>query len=762
MTIEDLGANMDSSKRKKIDMILRQVESLPTLPVVATKLFQTVTAEDVSIKEIVELIEADQSLTAKILSLTRKAYLGLGSNIDTVEKAVLMLGFEAVRNAVLSIQVFEAFAGSEGEKEQLLYFDRKELWKHSLAVACAGQLIAEFLGPRCKYEPNEVFVCGLLHDIGKVAFDAILPKSFARIVQIAESNRISIADVERRILGIDHSIAGKKLAEHWKLPTKIVNVVWLHHHRGDTIPDDIEHKDLIEVIYIADIIAREQRIGFSGNFILNENSEELCKRIGIDKNQYDEILLRLREHIGQKASLLGLDEVTSERLYQQALRDANKELGKLNEELTFIRKEFDITTRYVQAIEKMNQKLAGEVSLTNVLSEVAEIVRFAFDVPSLVLFVQSKKGKYIESVITGEKETKLFELLREEHLEEIAELFVKPAPYLADMLKVYMPKLGPFPPKMIPLMVDREMIGGIIVAVNPKSLLRLSSEKKQVSLLVQMCKVILVQGLILEEKNQFIEELVGINQRMQELEGKLAEAKSIITIEELSAGAAHELNNPLAVISGRAQLLLSKTEDEEVRESLELIIKQCNKVSEIVSLLMEFAKPIVAEREKIELKSFIEEIVSRFVELHQLNPAQIITDIFAEADTVYCDKVQLESVIMEVLKNAREAIDNKEQLKIEISTVNDVEEVNTIIRIKDNGPGMSYDTLRRAINPFFSEKKAGRKRGLGLSLAYRYVQANGGELWIDSLPGKGTTVLIKLPKSEFKDTTEKCNVENGL
>ena len=139
----------------RAELILSQLEQLPTLPSVAVLVLQTANSPDSGAADLAALIETDQALTTKVLSLVRRAHLGAGREITTVAQAVVMLGLAAIRNAVLSVQVYEMFAAAEPGDESAL--DRTEFWKHSLAVACAAQLIARRSGNggenRCGIKP---------------------------------------------------------------------------------------------------------------------------------------------------------------------------------------------------------------------------------------------------------------------------------------------------------------------------------------------------------------------------------------------------------------------------------------------------------------------------------------------------------------------------------------------------------------------------------------------------------------------------------
>src|SRR5690606_35106471 len=137
------------------------------------------------------------------------------NRITTIERAVVMLGMETVRSALLSVEVYRALEPEGAPRAGVL--DRSELWRHCLAVACASELIAErhrsALGP---WKPKEAFLAGLLHDLGKLVLDRVLPRAYARVVEIVDTRQADIADIERKVLGLDHHTAGKRLAEHWR------------------------------------------------------------------------------------------------------------------------------------------------------------------------------------------------------------------------------------------------------------------------------------------------------------------------------------------------------------------------------------------------------------------------------------------------------------------------------------------------------------------------------------------------------------------
>src|SRR5882672_7952970 len=170
----------DQLREKRVELILQQLEELPTLPAVAVRVLEATGSDDTAAREVVDLISNDQSLTTRILQLLHRAGTGVRSDVDTVERAVVMLGFDAVRSMVLAVSVFHTLGQPSKKKNTPVHFKRDEFWKHSVATACCAELLAEKMGLGAKelgITPSEAFVCGLLHDLGKVALDAALPKS---------------------------------------------------------------------------------------------------------------------------------------------------------------------------------------------------------------------------------------------------------------------------------------------------------------------------------------------------------------------------------------------------------------------------------------------------------------------------------------------------------------------------------------------------------------------------------------------------------
>ena len=185
-------------KPRRIELILRQLDTLPTLPAVAARLLQLTADDHAKTQEVIELVASDPALTAKIISRCTSADKGVRRDVITIDKAVKLLGFSAVRNTVLSLKVLEVFdpRGSMGlpqDDNEPEPFDRSGLWTHALAVGILAELIAKAHPGHPDLPTDQAFVCGLLHDIGKLALDQVLPRSYARVVEVCRNRRSPVA-----------------------------------------------------------------------------------------------------------------------------------------------------------------------------------------------------------------------------------------------------------------------------------------------------------------------------------------------------------------------------------------------------------------------------------------------------------------------------------------------------------------------------------------------------------------------------------------
>jgi signal transduction histidine kinase len=213
---------------------------------------------------------------------------------------------------------------------------------------------------------------------------------------------------------------------------------------------------------------------------------------------------------------------------------------------------------------------------------------------------------------------------------------------------------------------------------------------------------------------------------------------------ELAAGAAHELNNPLAVISGRAQLLLQSETDETKKLALNQIIEKAGAVHEIVGQLMNYAKPAPPQTRTVSPFVVINNCLEKVNTRYHSEPLDIKIENIETLSDIEVDAEQVCEAIAQLIYNALESYESGNGL-VQITGSQPPQSSFIEICIKDEGCGMSTETLQKASIPFFSDKAAGRQRGMGLPLAESLLRKNGCTIKIESQLDKGTTATVNLP-----------------
>ena len=221
---------------------------------------------------------------------------------------------------------------------------------------------------------------------------------------------------------------------------------------------------------------------------------------------------------------------------------------------------------------------------------------------------------------------------------------------------------------------------------------------------------------------------------------------------ELAAGAAHELNNPLAVISGRAQLLLQSETDETKKLILNQIIEKTGDIGQIVGQLMSYARPARPQTRTVSpfivVNNCLEKVNARYLS----EPLDINLENIESLRDIEIDSEQVAEAIAQIIYNALESYESGNG-PVRIIGSEQPQSSLVEICIRDNGCGMSAETLQKAAEPFFSDKPAGRQRGMGLSLAASFLKNNGCTFRIESQPDKGTAVTIGLPATNKSENS---------
>ena len=237
----------------ELNVDVDQIEGLPTLPTVYAQVEELCADPNVDAGELAKVIETDPSITMKLLRLSNSAFFGFTREIKSIGDAVSLLGNETVKNAVLSISVFEATK----DMEDSAGIDRKAFWQHATAVGSIVRFIAE----KMSIQREECFTAGILHDIGKIVLDGLFAEIYGGVLKAVDAQSLSILEAEERVIGLTHTKLGHELAESWGIPGGLAQAI-LYHHRPKSSDGDAE---LASLVHIADACARNQAFGSGGD-----------------------------------------------------------------------------------------------------------------------------------------------------------------------------------------------------------------------------------------------------------------------------------------------------------------------------------------------------------------------------------------------------------------------------------------------------------------------------------------------------------------
>ncbi len=714
----------------RLQMTINRRPILPTLPCVAARTLHLLTGVPLDVEpdacpEAVRVIRLDPALTLAVL---RQAAPN-GRCPPTIDEAVRLAGAEGLWRAVTGTGVMLGSGCYTAE-----------FWRHCITVALAAEEIARRNDlPEGR---DGAYLAGLLHDVGRLVFSSLYPKSYRRCMEAASSGRASIGEAERRAMGMDHSGIGRRYAEAIGLPPHVVEAVQRHHDGDGESAGSARHGLMAGTIALADAVAYQtpSRSDEAVGGPAAEDLQALSRRAGLSPDALDEVLLVVPGRVGDAVAALGLESPDAQDGYPELLQAAMQRLAaRLGR-----RSDAGVGAGVAHFLSTVE----CSTPIADVLRELAEsLAADSADCGAIVCYCAAADDRTVTAVRRapdGKTETRTYHRSRNFDAAGLPE-----AAEAEDVLR----RLLDEPEKLDgwtdvsgcvhhSLPTDGTWLGGVFrdacdvptgAAARWDELLRRAGG--------------LALGLARRraETTELSERLLASRQSLDEIKGAFAETARFEAAAELAAGAAHELNNPLAVMSGRAQIMQRRATTEADRETWRTIAEQSERVSEIVSELMDIASPARPDAERIDVRELLDETVSAFLSSGHPHAASAVVDIDTEASCPYvrADRGQIRRALLELLHNAVTAGGEGTAMRLEARGADDDDAVH--VTVSDDGPGMDERTAARAFAPFFSKQKAGRRRGLGLARARRYVENNQGRIWIRTGPGAGVTVHVLLP-----------------
>ena len=374
--------------RVEIKRIVRKLDTLPSVPVVATEILNILSREDPDLDKVIKLIETDQAITMKLLRLVNSAYFGFRNPVTSVSRAVALLGLSQLRSVLLSVTVSESLLKPLKKRSTK---DQDALWKHSLGCAVWSELIAEAVDAQLK---TEAFVGGLLHDVGKLILEECFPGKYELVVKRCEAEHEPWFIAEKEILGIDHTTVGKWLAAKWNLPRNLIQAIWLHHQPLSALLDleFVVNKKLIATVYLSNILAHELMVDSLS--VVQEAPEisDVLEFLGISTEQLEELKVKVGKRYSERTTVLDIKSQDEISFYYEALQRANRKLAEMaskGAEYAALAK----VNHDLRLLHGLNLELARADDSEDVLDRVVDVLCSDFNEEEGAIYYLSKSEK---------------------------------------------------------------------------------------------------------------------------------------------------------------------------------------------------------------------------------------------------------------------------------------------------------------------------------------------------------------------------------
>ncbi len=278
-----------------VDKALRAIGDLATLPEVTIKIIEIVEDQKSTAHDLHEIIKNDPALSVKVLKVVNSAFYGLPGQVASVDRAIILLGLSAVKNIAIAASIARLFKGKRISQQ----FRASDLWRHSVAVAVAARALG-----KCSPHPlmtDEIFVTGLIHDVGTLVERQTFPDKFCEVIDRCAQSDIDFLECERQIVGADHQAFGVGLTTKWKFPRHLRAAVGFHHNPEAL---SVELRNMATLVQLADVLCCQEQIGFYLTARHSSITQEMLDVLSITQDQVEGVRATLLDQVTEAEDTL--------------------------------------------------------------------------------------------------------------------------------------------------------------------------------------------------------------------------------------------------------------------------------------------------------------------------------------------------------------------------------------------------------------------------------------------------------------------------
>jgi len=720
--------------------------NFPTLPEILVKLLDACEDEERPLYEIADIISKDPILSFKVLQLVNSAYYGLRHTFTSIEQAVIYLGANSIKNIAVTTAIYQVF---EYEKiKKVRRFSWREFWWHSLLCATLAKRIArqiEFANL------DEAYLSGLLHDIGRIVLISTFPQEHQTILEKTESSE-NVLWAEKQLIGVTHCEVGAWLVRKWQLTSLLADAIKYHHQPAERIAESFP---LIKIIYFANLLSQQQ-----DEDIIQETGDVV---LGLREAEISELASGATEEVEQIAHSLGIgirqpreakEPQQKKNAATAAVEDGDSGgagfsgqadmRGRVQESDFKAEKELRLRVKNISLLSAFLEELMKAGESEKMIEVFERSVKVLFELKKVLFFLLDRQKVLLKGTTSATNPYRQMSrdlimptkgrssrLVKAYHGQE-TDCLEKNGKVLSMIDEQVLAVFNAEKALIIPIKADNKPLG-IILLGEPDSGLDLSeSDMKLVQIIARQL------GLCL-----YLE-------RMKKEQQAEIESERRAAISMTARKFAHEVNNPLGIISNYLTSLKLKLVDEKnIQEELGIIDEEIHRISSMVNQLDLFSQPVSAERKEIDVNFELRKIL-KLLRPSLFNSAATTVSFNPQEQlpSLQTSPEGFKQIIINLLKNAVEAMSDGGGVIVstqEISADDSVAQAAGIeVSICDNGPGLP-DTVRENLYKPFLTTKSDNHSGLGLSIVNNAVQSMGGKISCISDRKQGTTFTLFFP-----------------
>jgi putative nucleotidyltransferase with HDIG domain len=274
------------------EKLAKEVLTVTSLPTVYIKLVETANNLNSSCDDFVAIISEDVGLSVRLMKLVNSAFFGYPSKIDSLSRAVTIVGIKQLQDLALATSVFDTFKNIPND-----FVTMEAFWKHSIACGLVAKILANY---RREFNVERAFLSGLLHDIGRLIIFMVIPKMAKTSFDSAHSQNQLLYQVEKQVMGFNHAAVGGALLKQWKLPEQIIYAVKYHH----TPLAANRFKADVALVHVADLIIAGLAISSSGERLVPPLKTEAWDELGLPDNILDSLLIDFNKQYQDAVSII--------------------------------------------------------------------------------------------------------------------------------------------------------------------------------------------------------------------------------------------------------------------------------------------------------------------------------------------------------------------------------------------------------------------------------------------------------------------------